>query len=410
MATPETSAAVEPNPGPNGPPARPQKSVTRVVSSKIFQGSIAFLAFLAIFAFFGIWLGGEFFSAQARVLDIHQNAAVLLLGLAVLMGLIAGQFDLSVASMATLTTFLTVGLAVKQHWPFALVVLACLAVGLGGGLLNGLLVVRVRVNAFIATLGTGGIFLGLSAVYSKGAQITPGVGTNSALPSWFTGSSSFGAATDTVPAAAMWIVFVGVLVGIFFSLRRTRIGSGSPRRRDIALAGSVVILGAILVAVGIGDWLERVSWTVALLIAVALALWTMLSFTMFGRHLRATGSNPVAARLSGVDPDRETIKAFIIGGMLAALAGIVLAANQGSASPNIAGPYLLPAFAAAFLSTVILSNGQFQVWGTLIGGMFLVWVNQGLILGGLPFTWTEIVSGLVLVSAVSLSTVFRRTR
>ena len=88
----------------------------------------------------------------------------------------------------------------------------------------------------------------------------------------------------------------------------------------------------------------------------------------------------------------------------------MLAANQGSASPGVAPGYLLPAFAAAFLSTVVLSTGRFTVWGTIIGGTFLVWVSQGLIVGGLAFTWTEVVNGVVLVLAVAVSTVLRKRR
>ncbi len=84
--------------------------------------------------------------------------------------------------------------------------------------------------------------------------------------------------------------------------------------------------------------------------------------------------------------------------------------RQGSASPDVAVGFLLPAFAAAFLSTVVLSTGRFTVWGAIIGGTFLVWISQGLIVGGLPFTWTDVVNGVVLVIAVALSTVFfRRT-
>ena len=87
---------------------------------------------------------------------------------------------------------------------------------------------------------------------------------------------------------------------------------------------------------------------------------------------------------------------------------MLLAAGQGSAPVDAAAGFLLPAFAAAFLSTVVFSNGQFTVWGTLIGGTFLVWVSQGLIIGGLPFTWTNVVNGAVLIAAVAVSTVLRR--
>jgi len=87
---------------------------------------------------------------------------------------------------------------------------------------------------------------------------------------------------------------------------------------------------------------------------------------------------------------------------------VILAANQGAASPDIGTGFLLPAFAAAFLGTVIMSTGRFHVWGTLIGGTFLVWVTQGLIVGGVPFTWTDVINGVVLVAAVAVSTIFRR--
>jgi ribose/xylose/arabinose/galactoside ABC-type transport system permease subunit len=165
----------------------------------------------------------------------------------------------------------------------------------------------------------------------------------------------------------------------------------------------------VLLGLGLSKWVDSVSWTIALLFVVGLVIWGLLQFTTYGRYLHATGANPEAARLAGVKPAKETIKAFAIGGVLAALAGIVLAANQGSASPDVATGFLLPAFAAAFLSTVVLSTGRFTVWGAIVGGTFLVWVSQGLIVGGLAFTWTDVVNGVVLVLAVALSTVLRRT-
>lgn len=375
--------------------------------SKLVQGSISFVAFLVVFLVYTIWLGGKFTSTDARALDIHQYAPVLLLGLAVLVTLIAGQFDLSVASLATLTCFLAVGLKINQDWPFALVLLACLAVGIAGGAVNGFLVVRLRVNTFIATLGTGGVFLGLSAVYSHGTQVvaTAGKGT---LPGWFSGSDSFGTVGTKFPAVLLWIGVIVAAACLFMSLRRLRPAATEQRRWDAFSVGVLGVPAAILFALGLADWVNAVSWTVGVLILVAAVVWLLLDHTTFGRYLRATGSNASAAALAGVSPGKETFKAFVIGGVLAALAGVVLGASQGAASPNAAVSFLLPAFAAAFLSTVILSTGRFHVWGTLIGGVFLVWVSQGLIVGGIPFTWTEVVNGLVLIAAVAFSTYFRR--
>jgi ribose/xylose/arabinose/galactoside ABC-type transport system permease subunit len=380
----------------------------RLWSSKSFHGSITFVAFLVVFAVYVAWLGDKFADTDARLLDVHQNAPVLLLGLAVLVTLIAGQFDLSVGSMATLTTYLAIGLKAHQDWPFVLVIAVCIAIGVAGGLLNGLLVVRLRVNAFIATLGTGGLFSGLSAVYGKGSQLSP-TPDDHRLPTWFTGADSLGSFAHKFPSWLLWVALAGVAVGAFMSLRRARPASRSVRSWDAISAGIVVVVAALLLAAGLDNWVNGVSWTIGVLIIIAAALWVLLNFTTFGRYLHATGSNAEAARLAGVNPGKETVKAFVLGGTLAASAGVILAANQGAASPDVATGYLLPAFAAAFLSTVVLSTGRFKVWGTLIGGTFLVWVSQGLIVGGLAFTWTDVVNGLVLIAAVALSTVFRRT-
>ena len=397
-------------PGPAAPERERAGLLRTVVSNKAFQGSITFLAFVAVFAVYVVWLGDKFASTEARLLDVHQNAPVLILGLAVMLTLIAGQFDLSVGGMATLTTFLAIGLKIQQDWPFALVIVVCLLIGVVGGLINGFLVVRLRVNTFIATLGTGGVFVGLSSAYGKGAQLSPTGDSAGQIPGWFSGPGSFGSFGEKMPSFILWIALAFVAAWAFMALRRVRPAGRSERSWDAIAAAIVGVVAALLFVFGLDGWVSNVSWTIGLLLFVALVIWVLLGFTTFGRYLHASGSNAEAARLAGVDPGKETIKAFVLGGLLAALAGIVLAANQGSASPDVAVGFLLPAFAAAFLSTVVLSTGRFTVWGAIIGGTFLVWISQGLIVGGLPFTWTDVVNGVVLVIAVALSTVFfRRT-
>jgi ribose/xylose/arabinose/galactoside ABC-type transport system permease subunit len=378
-----------------------------LIPAQTVHASISFIVFLVVFVGYSIWLGGSFTNASTRMLDVHQNTPVFVVALAALVTLIAGQFDLSIASMATLTTFLTVGLAANQHWSFALIVVACLVVGLLGGLANGILVVKAGVNTFIATLGTGAIFLGLSAVYSKGSPVA----ADGSLPTWFSGPDSLGSFASRPPAAVVWIAFGLACVALLFSLRKARPGRVAARAWDLACGVVFAVLIGILLAAGsLTSWIDGVSWMIAVLLVIGLALWVLLNMTTFGRYVHATGSNAAAAGLAGVKPGTTTIRAFVLGGLLAAIAGILLAASQGSATPNIGTGFLLPAFAAAFLSTVILSTGKFSVFGTLVGGTFLVWVSQGLIVGGLPFTWTEVVNGAVLIIAVAFSSVFKRAR
>ena len=379
----------------------------RALRRKLLESTVTAFVFLMIFTAFALWLGGRFANVDARLLDVHQNVPILLLGLAVLITLIGGLFDLSVAGVATFSTFMVIGLTVKGGWPFWLVIVVVILVGLLAGAINGFLVEGLKVNTFIATLGTGAVFLGLSAVYSGGTLIAP-TSTSPQLPQWF---SAFGAFREKAPA---WIIGLGVLVGLitmFVSMGRLMPASLSRNAWIGARVAIVMAFTLILIFVlQLPAWILGISWSLFLLLVVAFVMWVLLQFTTYGRSLQATGSNRTAARLAGVRVKREVIKAFLIGGVLASISGIALAANQGSAAPDIATSFLLPAFAAAFLSTVVFSNGRFTVPGTIVGGIFVIWVGQALVIGGLPPTWVNVVNGVVLISAVALSTVMRARR
>jgi ribose/xylose/arabinose/galactoside ABC-type transport system permease subunit len=178
----------------------------------------------------------------------------------------------------------------------------------------------------------------------------------------------------------------------------------------VKIAGILLIAVVLIFVLQLPAWISSVSWLIFILLLVAFLMWVLLQNTTYGRHIQAIGSNRSAALLAGVNVRRQVMKSFVLGSTIAALAGVLLGASQGSASPDIAASFLLPAFAAAFLSTVILSDGRFTVLGTILGGVFVIWVGLGLILGGLPATWLSVVNGVVLIAAVALSTALRRSR
>jgi ribose/xylose/arabinose/galactoside ABC-type transport system permease subunit len=379
----------------------------RLVHRKLIESSVTVVVFLVLFAVFGVWLGSAFLNVDARLLDMHQNVPILLLGLAVLVTLIPGQFDLSVAGVATLGTYLVVGLRVQQGWPFPVVLLIGLLLGVTVGLINGILVERFRVNAFIATLGTGGVCTGLSAVYSGGTLVGPSP-DGPQLPDLFT---SFGAFSSKAPAPIIWVAVLLLGATFFFGLDRVRPASWTNGRWLGAKIALLVVLAALAVFVlRLPKWIAGVSWMIFFLLVVGLILWILINYTTSGRHLQALGSNRSAALLAGVKVRRQVMKSFVLGGFLASMAGVVLAASQGSAAPDNATSFLLPAFAACFLSTVVFSDGRFTVPGTLIGGVFVVWVALALIVGGVPITWIPVINGVVLIGAVALSTAIRRSR
>jgi ribose/xylose/arabinose/galactoside ABC-type transport system permease subunit len=379
----------------------------KVVRRQVVENSLTLLVFLFLFVGLGVWLGSYFLDVNGRVLDIHQNAPTLLLALAVLITLVPDRFDLSVASVATLSCFLSVGLTVREGWPLLAALALTFGVGLTVGLVNGLLIEVLKVNSFIATLGTGAICLGASAVYSGGTLVGPQL-DGPQLPEWY---SSFANYSEKAPAWLVIALLLVVLGSAFVHADHLRpVAMGDRRWLIVKASGLAVIVLLLVFVVRIREWIQSVSWLVATLFIVGMIMWVLLEHTTFGRHIRAIGSNRSAALLAGVKVRTQVVKCFVLGGFLGALSGVLLGATQGTATPDNSVSFLLPAFAAAFLSTVILSDGRFTVPGALIGGIFVIWVGIALIIGGLPPTWLPVVNGTVLVGTVTISTALRRTR
>ena len=374
--------------------------------SRYLTAGLSPFVFAVIFLTYCLWLGTRFADFGARMFDVYQNTPLLIVGLGLCVCMIAGQFDLSVTSTATLTCFLSLGLTAKQGLPFPVTLLICVAIGVAAGLFNAFLVLRLNVNAFIATVGSGGIIQGLSYVYSGQSQLVPSPGDKGTLPTWFTGHNSIGSFQNK-PSDIVACVVVVVLLA---SLAMTVIELAGPERakKSRMIVGGAALLLSVVLGVALASGHYLIPWTVVILVGLTTALWILLRYTTFGRQLYAIGGNPTAAGLAGINVRRGTTIAFIVSSLFAALAGVLLGGSQGAASPDIAAPYLLPAFAAVFLSTVLFSSGRFHVWGTVIGGYVVVTVGQGLIIGGLPFTWTFVVNGIVLVAAVALSTVLKK--
>jgi ribose transport system permease protein len=143
--------------------------------------------------------------------------------------------------------------------------------------------------------------------------------------------------------------------------------------------------------------------------AVALAIWYLLEHTATGRRLYATGFNPDAARLAGVRVDRLRFMSLVASGGLAGAAGVVLASTLGSGSPTAGSPYLLPAFAAAFLGATQLKHGRFNAGGTIIAVLLLGTGVTGLALANAPSWAGDMFVGVVLIAALAVTGMQRRT-
>lgn len=143
-------------------------------------------------------------------------------------------------------------------------------------------------------------------------------------------------------------------------------------------------------------------------LAVCILLWYVTQHTVLGRYMAAVGGNQEAARLSGISVERMRTIGFAIVGVGAAIAGVIITAQAASAYPNSASGLLIPAYAGVFLGAAVLRPGQFHIWGTLIGVLFMSTIQNGLTLMNYGASTTNIIQGCVFIVAVLMSRIGNR--
>jgi ribose transport system permease protein len=174
-------------------------------------------------------------------------------------------------------------------------------------------------------------------------------------------------------------------------------------------AGVPIVAGVpeAFLQLALGRWLFSVPNPIIVMALVVAGLWVLVERTAIGQEIQAAGANPAAARLAGIGVDRIKILGFVISGMCAALTGVLLASRLGSGTTSAADSYLLTAFAAVFLGSATLRDGEFHVLGTFIGALIIVFGFNGLNIFGAPTYSQYIFQGAILIVAVGLSSLGR---
>jgi ribose transport system permease protein len=153
-------------------------------------------------------------------------------------------------------------------------------------------------------------------------------------------------------------------------------------------------------------------WTIplrAIIAAVAvIALLILLRATVFGRHAAAIGDNPAAARLAGVPVERVRVLGFMLAGLSAGLAAVLVTSSASQYYPNLGTGYLLPAYAAAFLGLSLGGGLRFNILGSYVGVLLLATVTTGLTMMNQPSWMAALVQGVVLLVAVAGVSIRRR--
>lgn len=312
----------------------------------IRYGFIVLLGGLALF--FSLYANG--FASPRSAVFIFQSVAITgILALGVTCTLVVGGFDLSIGSVATSSLMLSAySMVVLEQSAFTAVAL-CLVMGAVVGLINGLLIVKMKVPDLLATLGMMFLLIGLQRIPTQGNSVATGM------------------------SLADGRVAEGVFSEAFLWLGRHRF--------DLFL-----------------DRLLPVP--VVIFLAIAVIIWLFLGFTRHGRLMYAIGSNERAASLVGTNVQRYKIAAYMISGVLASVGGILLAARLGRGDIASGNNLLLDSVAAALIGFAVLGAARPNAFGTAAGALFVGILLQGLTMMNAPYYMQDFVKGAVLVAAL----------
>jgi D-xylose transport system permease protein len=369
-------------------------------------GSLPIIVGLIIIAIVFQVQNDRFLTAGNFVNLIVQTAPYAVIAMGVVFVLLLGEIDLSIGYVSGVAGVLTALLLTPDgnELPTAVAIFLALAAGAAIGMLQGIIITKLGVPSFVVTLagllGWNGVVLLL--IGSRGTVI---------LQNDFV----IGLANDFMAKGVAWILAIACVVAYaatqFARLRsRRKLGLAIDPLPIVALriAG---LAAALLIVVAVANQDRGIPW-VMVLVGALYVFWTfVLARTRFGRHIYAVGGNQEGARRAGINVDRIKIACFAICSFMAALGGIVLASRLRSVDTNSGGgQVLLYSIAAAVIGGTSLFGGRGHVKSALLGALVMISIDNGLGLLGLSSGTKFVVTGGVLLLAVTVDSVSRRAQ
>jgi len=372
-------------------------------SSNLRQFGILF-SLIAIILLFQFLTGGLTLSPGNLINLVSQYSYILILAIGMVLVIIAGHIDLSVGSVAAFSGIVVATSMQAWNFPWPLAIVFGLVVGALIGAWQGFWVAYVGVPAFIVTLAGMLIFRGGNQLIGNantvpvpegftfiGAGYLPEVGPN-------TGYNNLTLLLGLVIAAAV--------VWVEFRARRVQKTMGSASAPlwvslvKVGLLDAVVIFAAIQFASGRVGTSFPIS---GIILGLLVLLYSFIARnTIMGRHIYAVGGNKVAAELSGVKSRRVNFLVMMNMSVLASLAGMIFVARSVASGPQDGLSWELDAIAAVFIGGAAVSGGIGTVVGSIIGGLVMAVLNNGLQLLGVGSDLVQIIKGMVLLVAVGI--------
>jgi len=369
-------------------------------------GSLPIIVGLIVIAIVFQTQNDRFLTAGNFVNLIVQTAPYAVIAMGVTFVLLLGEIDLSIGFVSGVGGVLTALLLLPDgnELPALVAIGLALLCGLAIGLLHGLIITKIGVPSFVVTLAGllawNGVVLLL--IGSKGTVILQS-------------ELVIGMANDFLATGMSWLLWA-VCVGLYALVQllqyrsRHKAGLATDPMLIVAfrIGGLAVALGAVVL---IANQDRGVPYA-AVIVGVLLVFWTyVLNRTRYGRHVYAVGGNAEAARRAGINVDRVKIACFMICSAMAVLGGILLASRLRSVDTGTGGgQVLLYPIAAAVIGGTSLFGGRGTMKAALLGALVMIGIDNGLGLLGLSSGTKFVVTGGVLLLAVTVDSISRRGR
>ena len=362
------------------------------------------LALVAIVLFFTVMVrvtqGVDFLSAQNITNLFLQNSYVIIMALGMLLVIVAGHIDLSVGSVVGFTGAVAAVLTVNMGWPVYAVVPTCLLVGLLIGAAQGYWVAYWRIPSFIVTLAGMLVFRGLTLWLLNGQNVGPFPRSFQSLSTGFI-PDAFGVDRPNMTALALVALAAVLILWLGLRARARDQQFGITPEPMIVFAIRNFVIAAALLFVGYKLASFRGLPNVVVVLSVLTVLYAFFTeSTTTGRRIYALGGNEKAARLSGINTDRLVFLTFCNMGVLAALAGMIVAARLNSSTPKAGVGFELDVIAAVFIGGASMTGGSGKIIGVVVGALIMGVMNNGMSIMGIGIDYQQVIKGLVLLAAV----------
>ena len=372
-----------------------------------------FLILIGIFLLFAITTSG----ANAKPVNINnlimQNGYVVILAIGMLLCVLTGNIDLGVGSVVAVTGSVAGIIMIDYKMNMWVAILAALAVGLLTGLFAGFFIAYLSIPPFVVTLAT--MLMGRGLTYTLLQAQTKGP-----LPESYNFIGAGFLPAIQVPFGDGTIDIVSIIVAIIASvvLIFSEFKSYSTKKKynfavnpvwqiALKLAIMLFIIWFFFYKLARANGLPFVLLIMVILIAV---YGFITSKTVAGRQIYALGGNRKAANLSGIDTNKVFFWVYVNMGFLSSIAGIVLAARNGSATPKAGDGFEMDAIASCYIGGAAVAGGAGSIVGAVVGAFIMGILNNGMSLMGFTTDVQKIFKGVVLLLAVTLDVLSKRKK